>query len=261
MVNISQSTAIRVQGRKGVEYQDTSTYLKNKLDQAVTDITSGAFDYNKTIQSTIKEMTSSGIRVVEYDSGWHNRIEVAARRAVMTGVTQVTNQINNMNAEALKTNFFEVSWHSTARPTHQLWQGRVYSKEQLETICGLGSIAGLSGANCYHSYYPFIPNVSKRLYTDEQLEEMNAKENEIKKYKGREYTTYEATQRQRQLEVLMRKYREDIYLGKIAGLSEDAIAMDTIKYRGAMQEYVDFSKKMELPQQKQRIYQDGLGRV
>lgn len=259
--NITQTTAIRVSSRQGVEYQDTSVYLKSKLDQAVTDITSGAFDYNKTIKDIINEMTDSGIRVVEYDSGWHNRIEVAARRAIMTGVTQVTNRINEMNAEKLDTNYFEVSWHSTARPSHQVWQGRVYSKEELATVCGLGTGPGLCGWNCYHSYYPFIPGVSKRLYTDSQLEEMNRKENEIKQYKGQEYNKYEATQRQRQLETIMRKYRERIYLGRSSGLPEEKIMMDRINYQGAMQEYVDFSKKMQLPQQRERIYQDGLGRV
>lgn len=261
ITNISQTTAIRLQGRNGVEYQGTEQYLKGKIDQAITDIASGAFDYNKTIAETIKEMTRSGIRVVEYDSGYHNRIEVAARRAVMTGVSQVVNKINEMNAESLETNYFEISWHGTARPTHQVWQGRVYSKEELETICGLGTVTGLCGANCYHSYYPFIPGISTRAYTDEELDEMNAKENELKPYKGKEYTSYEATQRQRRLETHMRMSRQNIGLGKRAGLPEDDIMIDKIRYRAAMQEYVDFSKKMGLPQQRERIYQDGLGRV
>jgi len=90
---------------------------------------------------------------------------------------------------------------------------------------------------------------------------MNAKENEIKMYKDKEYTTYEATQRQRQLETIMRKYRQDIQLGKTAELPEDEVAISKILYNSAMQEYVDFSKKMGLPQQRERIYQDGLGRV
>jgi len=261
IANITQTTAFRLESGGSVIYQTSAEFLKEKLDKSVMDITSGVFDYNSTIKKTIHEMTKSGVRTVEYEGGWHNRIEVAARRAVMTGVTQVTNQINEMNAETLETDYFEVSWHATARPTHQVWQGRVYSREELETICGLGSVAGLSGANCYHSYYPFIPGISKRTYTDEELDKMNAKENEKKKYKGKEYTTYEATQRQRQLEAVMRKLREDISLGKTAELPEDTITIDKILYRGAMQEYVNFSKQMGLPQQRERIYQDGLGRV
>lgn len=261
MTNISQTTAISTRGPNGVVSKSMDNYFKEKIDQAIADIATGSFDYNKSIHNTIHEMTKSGIRTIDYESGYSSRLEVAARKAVMTGVSQVTNQINEMNAEALRTNYFEISWHSTARPTHQVWQGRVYSKEQLETVCGLGTVTGLCGANCYHSYYPFIPGISTRTYTDEELDTMNAKENEKKEYKGKEYSSYEATQRQRYLESLMRKYRQDIQLGKNAGLSEDDIAIDQVKYHSTMQEYVDFSKKMGLPQQRERIYQDGLGRM
>lgn len=261
LVNITQTTAVKVKGAVGSGYQDTAEFFKSRLDQAISEITSGAFDYNKTALNAIKDMTRSGIRTAEFDSGWRNRIDVAARRAVMTGVTQVVGKINEMNAESLETDYFEVSWHATARPTHQVWQGRVYSKEELQTVCGLGTGPGLSGWNCYHSYYPFLPGISKRTYTDEQLDEMNRKENEKKSYKDKEYTTYEAAQRQRELETIMRKIRQDIHLETIAGLPNDTIALDQIKYRVAMKEYVDFSTKMQLPQQRARIYQDGLGRV
>ncbi|HHV09980.1 MAG TPA: minor capsid protein [Clostridiales bacterium] len=259
--NITQTTAFRVESGGVASYHTTAEYLKQKLDEAAMDITSGSFDYNRTIKNTIHEMTKSGVRVVEYESGWHNRIEVAARRAIMTGVTQVTAKINDMNAESLDTDYFEVSWHATARPAHQVWQGRVYSRKELETVCGLGTGPGLSGWNCYHSYYPFLPGISKRTYTDEQLDDMNAKENEKKAYRGKEYTTYEATQRQRQLETIMRKQRQDIKLLEMAGAAEDDIISAKALYHGTMDEYVKFSKGMGLPQQRERIYSDGLGLV
>ena len=274
--NITQTTAYRLNGPGGL-YVNTADYLKSKLDTAIMEITSGAFDYNKSMLNMIKEMTKSGVRVVEYESGWHNRIDVAARRAVMTGVTQVTGKINEMNAETLETKFFEVSWHSTARPSHQLFQGRVFywdKENPLDsiTVDGVhykafipvteyGTGPGLCGWNCYHSFYAFIPGISTRLYTDEQLDEMHRKENEKKEYKGKLYTTYEATQRQRELETIMRKYRQDIKLGQSAGLPEDTIALDQSMYQGTMKEYVDFSKKMGLPQQRERINQDGIKRV
>ena len=261
MINVTGSTAIKVSGRDRTEFMGTADYLKQKLDQAVMDVASGAFDYNKAVNNLIKEMTKSGIRTVGYESGYVNRVEVAARNAIMTGLSQVTNQINEMNAEALGTEHFEISWHGTARPTHQLWQGRVYSKQELETVCGLGTVTGLCGVNCYHSYYPFIVGISKRTYTDEQLDEMNRKENEKKNYKGREYDSYGATQHQRYLETLMRKIRQDIRLGEIAGITEETLAADKALYHSTMQEYVNFSKQMKLPQQRERIYRDGLGKV
>ena len=71
-------------------------------------------------------MTNSGIRTIDYASGYTSRVEVAARRALMTGVNQVLIQNTEQNMKALGTDYVEVSWHATARPTHQVWQGRVY---------------------------------------------------------------------------------------------------------------------------------------
>lgn len=153
-------------------------------------------------------MTNSGLRQIDYASGRANRIDVAARRAVMTGVSQLSGKISEMNAEKLGTEHFEVEWHAGARPTHAVWQGRVYSKEELTTVCGLGTVTGLLGANCYHMYYPFVPGISVRNWTDEWLEEQNRKENTPKSFNGKEYTLYEAKQRQRQMETCMRAQRE-----------------------------------------------------
>jgi hypothetical protein len=261
MVNITQSLGFTIDMHGKRVFTPMSQYYQKVLDEAVTGITSGTFDYNSLLKKTVQEMTKSGIRTVDYASGWNNRIEVAARRALMTGVTQVTEKVNDMNASKLGTNDFEVSWHATARPSHQEWQGRVYTKRQLRDICGLGTGPGLCGWNCYHSYWPFIKGVSERTYTDEQLNEMNAKENEIKKYNGKEYTTYEATQRQRQFEALMRKQRQDIKLLKSGAGSAEDIQTAQIRYRNTMSYYKRFSEEMHLPQQKERIYMDGLGKV
>ena len=69
-------------------------------------------------------MTNSGLRTIDYASGRASCIEVAARRAIMTAVTQVTTKVTEQNMEKLHTEYVEVSWHETARPTHQVWQSR-----------------------------------------------------------------------------------------------------------------------------------------
>lgn len=251
--------AIEMSGKR--VFTPLSEYLQRTLDRAVMEVSTGTFDYNSTLKRVIQEMTKSGLRTVDYEGGWSNRIEVATRRALMTGVTQVTNKINDRNAYELGTDYFEVSWHATARPEHQVWQGRVYSRKELVDICGLGTVTGLLGANCYHSYYPFIPGVSKRQWTDKQLDEMNDRENELKEYAGKEYTTYEATQHQRRLETLMRKQRQDIKLLTDGGANEDDVINVQARYRVTMAKYRKFSEAMKLPQQRERVYMDGLGKV
>lgn len=233
-------------------------YYQKTLDDAMYDISSGAFDYNTVLGRTINEMTNSGIRWIDYSSGHHNRIPVAARRAVMTGFRQVQGKINEQTARELGTDSYEVTVHIGARPTHQVWEGKVWTMEELRSVCGLGSVTGLHGVNCYHDYNAFIPGVSTRTYTDEELQRIHDDENKPKTYNGKEYTTYEALQHQRQLETRARKYREDVHLLEEGEGSEDDIIAKKCRYQKTLQEYRTFSDKMDLPMQKERIYQDGL---
>lgn len=260
--NISRSLGFAVRQPDGsLKFTEIAEYYQNTLDNAITGIASGVFDYNTVIKRVISEMTNSGLRTVDYSTGWSNRVDVAARRAVMTGLSQLTARVNEDNAAQLGTEYFEVTWHSGARPSHQVWQGRVYSRAELETVCGLGTVTGLCGANCYHDYYPFVPGISERTYTDEQLDELNAEENKKVKYNGKEYTKYEALQRQRRLETTMRAQRQKIKLLEEAGADEDDIINARCRYRGTSQEYTRFSREMGLPQQRERVTSDGLGNV
>ncbi len=231
------------------------------LDAACADIVSGAFDYNTVLRRVVTQLTNSGLRQIEYSSGRANRVDVAARRAVMTGISQLSGKISEMNAKKLGTEYFEVEWHAGARPAHAIWQGRVYSREELTTVCGLGSVTGLLGANCYHTYYPFIPGISVRNWADEWLEEQSRKENVPKAFQGKEYTLYEAKQRQRQLETGMRAQREKVKLLKSGGADPDDILIARAKYQGQLNEYSRFCKAMGLTEERERIYYDMNGRI
>lgn len=192
--NITQSLGFAQRGADGkLTFTPVADYYQKTLDSAMLDISSGAFDYNTVLKRTVKEMTNSGLRTVDYATGWSNRVDVAARRAVMTGMSQLTAKVNDSNAEQLGTDTFEVTAHGGARPEHQEWQGKWYTKDELESICGLGEVTGLCGANCYHDYYPVVPGISKPTYTPEEIEEFNRKENEPVEYNGKKYTKYEAT--------------------------------------------------------------------
>lgn len=126
---------------------------------------------------------------------------------------------------------------------------------------GYGTGEGLCGWNCYHSFSPFIPGISVPTYTAEQLEEMNRQENTPKEYQGKQYTTYQATQRQRRLETQMRAERQKIHLLQVGGADEKDITSAKCRYRATSAEYARFSKAMDLPQQRERVTIDGLGDV
>ena len=229
--NITQSMGFAKRQPDGsLGFTPVADYYQETLDKAVTEIASGASDYNTVLEKTVTEMTNSGLRTVDYASGHSNRVTVAARRAVSTGLNQVVGKINEENAEKLGTNYFEVSWHS-----------------------GLGTVTGLCGANCYHSYSPFTPGITPRTYTDEQLDKMNAEENKPVEYNGKTYTKYEATQRQRRLETTMRAQRQKIKLLEEGGADEQAIINARARYVKTSDEYVNFSKSVGLSQQWDRV--------
>lgn len=272
--NVTRSMGFMLEGASGRKvWTPLSEVYSGYLDQAVTDIASGAFDYNTVIRKVCKQLTDSGLRTtrqfaanpddysgVDYSSGWHNRIDVAARRAIMTGISQLSGQIMDMNAERLGVDKFEVSWHVGARPSHALWQGRVYTRKQLETVCGLGSGDGLLGWNCRHEYYPFFPG-SKRQYSDEWLRQQAQLEAQTKTFRGREYNTYEATQKQRRMETNMRAQREKVKLMQAGGADPDDIVIERCKYQAQLDEYREFSKKFGMKTQAERVYYDRKGRV
>lgn len=253
----SMGFAIRNPATGRIQSSPLMEYYRTTMDQAVIDIKSGAFDYNTVLKRTVNQMTASGLRYIEYDSGHRDRIDVAARRAILTGFRQVQGKIMEMLANQLGTDLYEVSYHVGDRPTHQPWQGKAWSMQELKQVCGLGEITGLKGINCYHDFKP-IPPGAKRTYTDEQLQKMLEEENTQKEYNGKQYTTYEALQQQRKMERGMRAQRQKIKLLQQGGADEQEIILAKAKYQGQMQTYKDFSEKMKLPEQKARIMQDGL---
>ena len=256
--NITGSLGFAVRNADNtLSFTPLADFYQRTLDNGLMQIASGAVDYNTVLKKAVKAMTDSGLRTVDYASGWSNRVDVAARRALMTGFNQVVAKVNEDNAEQLGTEYFEVSYHRGARPTHQVWQGRVYSKKELETVCGLGTVTGLCGANCYHSYSPFIKGIDTPTYSDEELDRMNEEENTPKEYNGKEYTAYEAQQKQRRLETAMRADRQKIELLTQGGADDDTITGAKVRYFQRQDEYVKFSKAMGLPEQWERVTVNG----
>lgn len=233
------------------------------LDNAVMQIQSGAISYNQAIKTAVKQLAGSGLKIVDYESGHRDQIDVAARRAVMTGVNQICAKYTEQSAEYLETPYFEVSAHAGARDvpgpspwsSHKDWQGKVYSIRtgdiypSIYEVCGLGYVDGLEGANCRHRRFPWVEGVSERTYTDEQLARID--DGLGCEYDGRKYTAYEATQMQRRVERQIRAQKRLKNAYKAAGLTDDATAANA-KLRRLNAKYREFSKAAGLPEQKER---------
>lgn len=255
--NITRTLGVATANKGKIKTVSLTEYYTDMLDNAVLDISSGAFDYNTILQHTVTQLANSGIRTINYDSVSKRptsaRIDVAARRAVMTGIGQLTAQVSEDNAAALGTDMYEVSAHSCCRPEHVEWQGGWYTMAQLKSVCGYGRVDGLKGANCGHDFYPVVPGVSEPSYTAEELGQMKADEAEEHEYKGKKYTKYEASQKQRRLERTVAARYHAVDLLKEGGADEKTIQDAKISYQAVSQEYTRFSRAMGLTPQRERI--------
>lgn len=234
------------------------------LDNATMQIQSGAINYNQAIKTAVKELADSGLKVVDYESGHRDQIDVAARRAVMTGVNQICAKYTEQSAQYLETPYFEVSAHAGARDkpgpspwsSHKGWQGKVYSIRagdiypSIYDVCGLGAVDGLEGANCRHRRNVWVEGVSERTYTDEQIEHID--DDLGCEYDGKKYTAYEATQMQRRVEREVRKLKREKAAYEGAGLREDETAAN-IRLRRLNAKYKAFSAAAGLPEQRERM--------
>lgn len=267
--NISRSMGFAFRTGGGIQFLPIAKAYQKILDDAEMKLLSGVADYNTAIKEAVKQLTDSGLQYVDYASGWRNRVDVAARRAVMTGIAQIAAQYSQDTMALLGTDLVEVTAHSGARDrgsgyvNHKSWQGKVYSMSGkskkypgLHEVTGYGLGGGLAGWNCRHSFFAFVEGVSERAYTDKQLANIDPPPFD---YQGRRYTAYEATQMQRKLETAMRQKKRELIGYEAAGLEEDHTAA-SIKLRRLQEEYAQFSKAAGLRQQPQRARVAGFGR-
>lgn len=234
------------------------------LDAATLKVESGAISYGQAIKDAVRELASGGLRVVDYESGHRDHVDVAARRAVMTGVSQLCSKYTEQAAEYLETPYYEVSAHAGARDvsgpspwsSHKDWQGKVYSTRSgdiypnIYEVCGLGAVDGLEGANCRHRRNVWVEGVSERTYKDEQLAHID--DGLGCTFEGKTYTAYEATQEQRKVERTIRKLKREKTAYNAAGLTDEEQAVN-IKLRRLNAKYKAFSKAVGLPEQRERM--------
>lgn len=229
-----------------------SRQFEDALDRAWLQVSSGAFDYQTAIRRAIHDLAEH-MDGVTYPSGHRDSLEVAVRRATLTGVNQTCGKLQLERAQEAGCEFVEVTAHVGARDTgsgpanHASWQGKVYHVggpvwyegeyyKGFEETTGYGTGPGLCGWNCRHNFFSFWPGISSRVYTDEQLQALSAKDIE---YKGKKYSRYEINQMQRARERQVRKWKKTYLMEKEAGLDTTESALGLKKARKALSDFAD----------------------
>ena len=212
------------------------------LDRAYMQITLGGMDYNTAIRSTIKQLSAEGVGAIRYPTGRTDTIEVAVRRAVVTGVNQTALKLQDARADEMGADLVEVSAHAGARPSHAQWQGGIYSRSgksrkypDFVKTTGYGTGAGLGGWNCSHSFRPWFEGMS-RTYDKALLKEYQAKDYE---YNGVRMTEYEALQEQRRIERGIRRWKRERNAMQVAGLDSSEASAKIAEWNRRQKDFLE----------------------
>ena len=232
--NLTATTANTVSGQ-----------FEAALDRAHLKVSSGAFDYKSAVKSAVNSLADT-MKYVTYPTGHRDTLEVAARRAVLTGVNQTAAKLQVARADEMGVEFFETTAHGGARPSHAEWQGRQFHRggavdfmgkhyPDFEAATSYGTGAGLCGWNCRHTFFAIFPELGEPpAWTQESLEALNARDIE---YNGKKYTQYEISQMQRARERTVRKYKRRYLAETEAGVDNTGSA---VKLRQSRQELAEF---------------------
>lgn len=249
MKNLTRSTA-----------KTATKQFEDALDAAWLQIHSGAFSPDVAVRSAIKKLAKAGVQSIAYPSGHTDSLEVAVRRAAMTGVNQTSLQLQLTLAEEVGSDLVETTAHAGARPSHALWQGQIFSLSgksrqypEFRSSTGYGDGAGLGGWNCSHSFRPYFEGMP-RTYSKTLLEDYEAKNYS---YKGQKLTEYEAMQEQRGIERNIRRWKRECSAMGAAGLDSTQAAGKLSEWQRKQREFLE---ETGIKRQAGREYVAGWGR-
>ena len=216
--------------------------FEQALDRAYMQITLGGMDSGAAIRSSIKQLSAEGVGAIRYPTGRTDTIEVAVRRAVVTGVNQTALRLQDARADEMGADLVEVSAHAGARPSHAQWQGGIYSRSgksrkypDFVKATGYGTGAGLGGWNCSHSFRPWFEGMS-RTYDKALLKEYQAKDYE---YNGVKMTEYEALQEQRRIERGIRRWKREQNALQAAGLDSGEASAKITEWNRRQRDFLE----------------------
>ena len=221
--------------------------FERTLDAAWLKVSTGAFDYKTAVKQAVDSLADD-MPMVTYPSGHKDSIEVAARRAVLTGVNQTTGKLQVARMDEMGCEFVETTAHGGARPSHAEWQGRRFHRggaadykgrhyPDFEAATGYGTGAGLCGWNCRHTFFAVFPELGDPpQWTQEQLRELNARGIE---WNGKKYTAYEISQMQRARERNVRRWKKRYLAEDAAGLNPTDAA---VRLKAARQSLAEFAQ-------------------
>ena len=222
---------------------------QREMDLTLIKVSTGAFSFDQAVKDCVHRLAQSGLRSIDYESGRSYQLDVVARMAVRTGMSQLSGKITEENLKNSNHDLVITTQHMGSRPDHAVWQNKVFSysgksKKYPDFVkeTGYGTVTGLKGANCTHDFYPYWEGAS--------IIPEDIKEPDPRTIGGKTYTYYESTQKQRQMERQIRATKREIEA--IKSIGGDAQDLQN-KLRGQMADYKSFSKAAGLKERDNRL--------
>jgi hypothetical protein len=244
--NMANSTAFRLRDYNGVpNYKPLREAYTQAIDDAILAKQQGFKSWHTAVRDVLQPLINSGVRTVEYDSGYSRNIYSAARMNIMDGARQLNNDIRMQAGAEFGANGYEISVHTMCAPDHVHIQGKQYSTEAYNRL-NEELKRPIGTLNCQHHIFPVILGVSATAYNDAELAEitrLNADKSVV--IDGKDYTPYEASQLQRRLENKVRKLEMTARVYDAAGDTEAATNARN-RVRETKKVYRDISKQAKI---------------
>lgn len=235
----------------GRAYPLRKAYLKT-VDFAFQQVITGAADHQTALRQATQKLADYGLRSVDYRSGVHTSLEAAVRRNILGGLGLLQEEISRQNHDLLEADGWEISAHAASAPDHEPIQGRQYSDEAYRRLND--SLARRIGTlNCGHAAFPILLGVSRPQYTEAELARFREENARGIRYEGKQYTLYEATQKQRELERAIRRQKRRVMAAEETGDGEGLAAAKT-RLTLLRQRYREFSRAAGLRVQEERVW-------
>lgn len=276
--NISKSTGFRLLDSNGKPLLlDIDETYKEVISRCIVAISQGKETYQQSMRSTLKQLSSSGVRKIEYENGYSRRLDTSIRQNILDSMRQVSNESQKLFGQEFDADGVEISVHMNPAPDHELVQGRQFSNKEFDNFQNdrravdyTGMVfesefeghdrRSISEYNCYHYIFSIVLGVSKPQYSNKQLQEIIDNKNKTFEFDGKTYNMYEGTQLQRRIESAIRQEKDTQILAKASG-DEEQVLKSQLRITQLNTKYKQLSQVSGLPTQKQRMSVSGYRKV
>ena len=244
--NIAKSTGFRLLDSNGNPLLlDINQTYNEVIDRCVVAISQGKETYQQAMRSTLKQLSSSGVRKIEYESGYSRRLDSSIRQNILDSIRQVSNESQKLFGEEFNSDGIEISVHQNPAPDHQMVQGRQFSNEEYKKLQNGenakdyqgktwsldhnhdSSFRPISTMNCFHYIFSIVLGVSKPQYSNEELKKIIDDNEKGAELDGKHYTNYELTQLQRRIETAIREAKDTQILARASEDNELVLQSQT----------------------------------